>query len=54
MICTDQQEGKKRDIVKSFDKIRIRVMEIRSKQDNVAIEKAETAIEYAVRVSFFF
>jgi hypothetical protein len=51
-MSIDQQQGKKRDIEKNFDKIRVRVMEIRSKQDNVAIEKAETAIEYAVRPSF--
>lgn len=33
---------------KEFENIRARVMEIRSKEDQTAIEKAETAVAYAV------
>lgn len=33
---------------KNFENVRARVLEIRSKQDQTAIEKAETAVAYAV------
>ncbi|OKL61752.1 hypothetical protein UA08_02896 [Talaromyces atroroseus] len=46
----DNQEAKKRDLDKSFETLRARVRSIRGKQDQIAIEKAETAIEYAEAV----
>ncbi|KAL1979721.1 hypothetical protein VTN96DRAFT_5265 [Rasamsonia emersonii] len=46
----NQQRLKQKEVEKHFEAIRARVIEIRSKQDQVAIEKAETAIEYAKAV----
>ncbi|CRG88887.1 Structural maintenance of chromosomes protein 5 [Talaromyces islandicus] len=43
----NQQQEKKRDTERNFENVRARVLEIRSKQDQTAIEKAETAIVYA-------
>ncbi|KAL2003544.1 hypothetical protein VTN02DRAFT_3434 [Thermoascus thermophilus] len=42
-----QQEAKQKDIERYFEELKKRVQDIRSKQDQIAIEKAETAIEYA-------
>jgi hypothetical protein len=43
-----QQEAKKKANDDSFAKIRANVLEIRSKQDQLSIEKAEAVIKYSV------
>lgn len=45
---TGQEQIKKRDVEKNIDGLRERVLAIRGKQDQVALDKAETAIAYAV------
>lgn len=39
---------------KNFDGLRERVLAVRGKQDQVALEKAETAIAYAVCLFAFY
>ncbi|KUL85509.1 hypothetical protein ZTR_06778 [Talaromyces verruculosus] len=48
-----QEQIKKRDVEKNFDDLRERVLAIRGKQDQVALDKAETAIAYADAVEKF-
>ncbi|QGA19542.1 hypothetical protein EYB26_007231 [Talaromyces marneffei] len=48
-----QEQIKKREVEKHFDGLRERVLAIRGKQDQVALEKAETAIAYADAVETF-
>ncbi|KAL1849547.1 Structural maintenance of chromosomes protein 5 [Paecilomyces lecythidis] len=43
----EQRNAKRRHIEKHLADMKNRVLEIRNKQDHIAIEKAETAIEYA-------
>lgn len=44
-----QQEAKLKDVENQYTNSRVRVAEIRSKQDQVAIDKAEMVLEYIVR-----
>ncbi|KAF7588677.1 Structural maintenance of chromosomes protein 5 [Aspergillus hancockii] len=42
-----QQEIRMRDIHRFFDEVRVRVLNIRSQQDDLSIQKAEATLEYA-------
>ncbi|RHZ49550.1 DNA repair ATPase SMC5 [Aspergillus thermomutatus] len=42
-----QQEAKKKDIERLFGEIRVKVIEIRGRQDQISIQKAKANLEYA-------
>ncbi|KAJ5965050.1 uncharacterized protein N7479_004926 [Penicillium vulpinum] len=48
-----QQEAKVQNITAMFEGVRDRVREIRNRQDDIAIQKAEAAVEYADAVELF-
>ncbi|BDD61618.1 hypothetical protein MAP00_006656 [Monascus purpureus] len=46
----NQQESKKKDVERFFERIKTRVIDIRNQQDQISIEKAEAAMDYAKSV----